>query len=200
MEKKSRKFKIFNLIKFICLLSIFIHIKLQNSIQEKIYNTYHEVKTRDLLSSTNTTNYIMVRFVDYEFLEFNALKIFKFFRKKYFNISYFKYDYNKDNNESKLEYNIELYDEDRNLLNQDNNTNFKFECIAKTNAKKLIKKAINITGNKYYKCINNFDISKFKSIGFQISKGRRVFSAFFDLNEILSINKINYIYKINKIY
>ena len=131
----------------------------------------------------------MVRFVDYEFLEFNALKIFKFFRKKYFNISYFKYDYNKDNNESKLEYNIELYDEDRNLLNQDNNTNFKFECIAKTNAKKLIKKAINITGNKYYKCINNFDISKFKSIGFKISKGRRDFSAFFDLNEILSLNK-----------
>ena len=189
MEKKSRKFKIFNLIKFICLLSIFIHIKLQNSIQEKIYNTYHEVKTRDLLSSTNTTNYIMVRFVDYEFLEFNALKIFKFFRKKYFNISYFKYDYNKDNNESKLEYNIELYDEDRNLLNQDNNTNFKFECIAKSKAKQLIKKAINITGNKYYKCINNFDISKFKSIGFQISKGRMVFSAFFDLNEILSLNK-----------
>ena len=190
MEKKWWKFRTTNQIKFICLISIFIQIKLQNIANENKFNTNHEIKNRDLLSTINITNYTMVRFIDYEFLDFNSIYIFKFFRKKYFNISYFKFDYDKVNNESKLEYGFELYDEDKNLFNLNNETkHFKIACITQT--KKLNKKNIKIIDNKYYKCIEKFDISKPIKFGFQITKKKQFFSVFLNFNELFGTNTEN---------
>ena len=186
--KKSKKCRILHLIKYICIMSLFIQFKLQNNTIENIVNINKEIKTRDLLSASNMTNYNMVRFVDYEFLEFNTINIFRFFRKKYFNISYFKFDYNKNNNNSKLEYNFELYDEDKNLLNLKNKSkHYKFKCISKI--KKLKQKTASLIDNKYYKCIEEFNASGPIQFGVQISKRRSHFNVFFNFYEVLTLNK-----------
>ena len=185
IEQISNKFKIIHLIKIACLISIYYQIRLQNNNNEKIFNTN---TTRSLSPNVNLTNYNMVRFVDYEFLEFNSITIFKFFRKKYFNISNFKFDYNKENNSSNIEYNFELYDEDKNLFDQKNSSmHFKFACVSKR--KKAKKKKTHLIDNKYYKCIEEFDFSKPKTFGFQINCGKFIFDVFFNLADILGLNK-----------
>ena len=110
-NKSPKKFQTLNLVKLICLISLLFQIKLQENKIENVstlFNANNETKKADLVSVINLTNYNMVRFVDYEFLEFNYLQLFKYFRKKYFNISNFKINYNKKNKEYKLEYNFEL--------------------------------------------------------------------------------------------
>ena len=124
------------------------------------------------------TNYNMVRFVDYELLDFNSINIFKMFRKKYFNVSNFKFDYNKENNISTLEYNFELYDENKNLLDLYNTSNrLKFRCL--TNKKKSKKKLDNLIDNKYIKCIEQLNISKPATFGVQIIYGKAHLSVLF---------------------
>ena len=189
-EQTSNKFKIIHLIKIACLISIYYQIKHQNNNNEKIFNTNNEIKTRSLSSSVNLTNYNMVRFVDYEFLEFNSITIFKYFRKKFFNISDFKFDYNKENNRSKIEFNFELYDENKNLFDQKNSSmHFKFACVSKR--KKSKRKKTHLIDNKYYKCFEEFDFSKPKTFGFQITCGKFIFNVFFNLADILYILGLN---------
>ena len=58
--------------------------------------------------------------LDYESLEFNSIYIFKDFRKKYFNISSIIYTYNETENQSQIEFDFEIYDEEKNLIPEDN--------------------------------------------------------------------------------
>ena len=191
-NKSPKKFQTLNLVKLICLISLLFQIKLQENKIENVttlFNSNNETKKADLVSVINLTNYNMVRFVDYEFLEFNYLQLFKYFRKKYFNISNFKINYNKKNKEHKLEYNFELYDENKNLINSKNNTknNFIFECVSKVNKTKK-KKAV-LIDNKYYKCTEKFNFSKPFIFGIQVSKQKTYLNIFFNSSEILGLYK-----------
>ena len=191
-NKSPKKFQTLNLVKLICLISLLFQIKLQENKIENVttlFNANNETKKADLVSVINLTNYNMVRFVDYEFLEFNYLQLFKYFRKKYFNISNFKINYNKKNKEYKLEYNFELYDENKNLINSKNNTknNFIFECVSKVNKTKK-KKAV-LIDNKYYKCTEKFNFSIPFIFGVQISKQKTYLNIFFNSSEILGLYK-----------
>ena len=187
-NEKPTIFPILNIIKFICLVSIFLQIRLQLSNKGNTVNINNQVKTRDLLSMINLTNYNMVRFVDYELLDFNSIILFKYFRKKYFNISNFKFEYNKKNNNTKIEYNFELYDENKNLIDAKNKTKkFKIECVIKL--KKLKKDSARLIDNKYYKCSETFDISKPTKFGVQFSSKKLQFNVFFDSAELFGLNK-----------
>ena len=105
-------------------------------------------KTRNLISIFNITNYNMIRFVDYENLEFNSVNIFKYFRKKFFNISLISFDYDGNSNKSKIEFTLGIYDEDKNLIKPKSTTK-KTKKISNTSVKKTSeKKKVQTKGKK----------------------------------------------------
>ena len=201
-EKPKNNSIIIYIIKFICLISAFYTIAINFKNKENVFNAKSAITTRDLLSMVNLTNYNMVRFVDYEFLDFNSITIFKMFRKKYFNISNFKFDYNKEDNLSTIEYDFELYDENKDLFNLNNTSkNLTFACLFKKNKEK--KKLSQLIDNKYIKCIETLDISKPTTLGVQIGFKKAYLKVLFKPDDILNLNlnkQDNGSNKINKIY
>ena len=175
---------IFKYIKFLFFLLVILQIKFGTKYFKKP-NT-----TRNLFLNC-LKDYNMVRFVDYEFLEFNSIESFKYFRKKYFNITNVKYNYDEAKNKSKIEYDFEIYDENQTLI-QPNNLlkNMKINCVSKEAKNSKNKFDLEACDNSF-KCIVYSDSTDNLKFGFKFTQGKRQFNAFFDFNEILNLNKSN---------
>ena len=132
-DKPTNKF--LPIIKTIIIISICLRIKTGFKAIKELNKEI--VNNRNLISKMNITSYNMVRFVDYESLEFNSIHIFKDFRKKYFNISSIIYTYNETENQSQIEYDFEIYDEGKNLIPISNQTEeFEVSCFYKNSKTK----------------------------------------------------------------
>ena len=133
----------------------------------------------------------MVRFVDYEFLEFNSIESFKYFRKKYFNITNIKCNYDEAKNESKIEYDFEIYDENQTLIQPKNFEKImKINCVSKEAKNSNSKYFLEINDDSY-KCIVYSDNTNNIKFGFRFTQGKKQFNAFYNVNEILNLSKSN---------
>ena len=173
---------IFKYIKFLLFLLIILQIK---------YGTKYLKKpdtTRNLILN-NLKDYNMVRFVDYDYLDFNSIEIFRYFRKKYFNINNIKYNYDEANNKSKIEYDFEIYDENQTLIETNSiKKNMKITCVPKE-TKNFKNKVVLEIYDEFCKCIVYFNSTDKIKFGFRFTQGRKQFNAFFYFNEILDLNK-----------
>ena len=189
-QKASKKPLINYLIKLICFISIYYTVEIKSNNKINIFNKNKSIKSKFLLSIPNLTEYSMVRFVDYEFLDFNSLKVFRIFRKKYFTLSNLNFDYNKENNISTLEYNFELFDENKNLFEPNNFSKpLKFKCLFKG---KMYNANITNLNNNNFNCFNEFykyDISKPIIFGVYITNKDAYLKVLFNLTNILERNK-----------
>ena len=149
--------------------------------------------TRNLIPLLNLTDYNMVRFVDYENLEFNAISVFKYFRKKFFNVSYVNYNYDEKNNVSKLEYIIGIFDEKKNLINPNNLSNTtKFDCFQKIKKNFDYQKPPLIIDDKYFKCIGNFNFSASLKFGLGINRKKVNFKIILDFSDVFKSRNLNF--------
>ena len=189
-EKKINTSPIILLIKFIAVLFIFFQIKY--GVNEKNISIINN--KRNLLSLLNITEYNMIRFVDYETLEFNSLQLFNYFRKKYFNISYVELDYDEINKTSKLEYIIGFYNETQQLMKPTNESKgIKYSCLAKKR-KNLILTSPIIIEDKYYKCIDFINISDStdsNKIGINMKKNNARFTLYINFDVLIDYFKYN---------
>ena len=186
--KKYKCLNIFSIIlfsKILLLLFIGYQIKYEKKEVKKIH------KTRNLISIFNITNYNMIRFVDYENLEFNSVNIFKYFRKKFFNISRISFDYDGNSNKSKIEFTLGIYEEDKNLIKPKNNSkNTKYKCFQKSKNTFLQKTPL-IIDNKYFKCIETFNFSETTKFGMIMNRKKVNFRFYFDFSDIFNLYLLN---------
>lgn len=194
MKEEKEEYKCINIFLIIVCFKIFVllfilYICFKKRTEVKIIKK--AIITRNLISKLNITNYNMIRMYDWENLEFNSISIFKYFRKKYFNVSYISYDYYKENNTCKLEYLIGLFDEDRNLINPYNSSNlYEFSCFHKIQ-KDMTKRRPIIAGNNYSKCVEYFNFNETIKFGFHANNRRAYFNIFLDFSEIFNAYKLN---------
>ena len=187
-DKPTNKF--LPIIKTIIIISICLRIKTGFKAIKELNKEI--VNNRNLISKMNITSYNMVRFVDYESLEFNSIYIFKDFRKKYFNISSIIYTYNETENKSQIEYDFEIYDEGKNLIPISNQTEeFEVSCFYKNSKTKKYFSPI-LIDDKYYKCIDYFNILKTTKFGFKFTRKKASFNCYLDFDKILEPYKLIY--------
>ena len=147
----------------------------------------------NLISLYNITTYNMVRFVNYEFLNFNSLFIFKYFRKKYFNITSIVCNYDDLINSTKIEYDFEIYNENKTLINPSKLEKlYKVSCFMKVNdSKKLKKSKAIVVDDKYFKCIIYYNISNTINLGIDMFRKKYLsdFKLIIKFNKIFNIKK-----------
>ena len=192
-----KNFKSLNVFPIIIFFKVLLLLFISYQIKYKYKGMKESIKTRNLITSLNKTNYNMIRFVDYENLEFNSISIFKYFRKKFFNVSYLSFDYDEIKNKSKLEYTLGIYDEDQNLILPKNNTkNTKYKCFQKAK-NTLLQKTPLIIENKYFKCSAIFNFSETTKFGLIVSQKKSNFRIYLDFSEVFNLYLSN---NSNKIY
>ena len=172
-------------IKTFLLFVINLHFKFGGKGLRKLSNT------KNLLSLLNITKYNMIRFVDYENLDFNSINIFNYFRKKYFNISCLTFNYDELNKTSKLEYIIGFYNENQKLFNPNNNSKIiTAECFKKIKKTMIFNTPV-LEKDKYYKCIEYFNASNSIRFGVHMKYKKAFFTLYLDFDEILNSFKLN---------
>ena len=177
------KYTFFYIIGIFCFLKFLV--SLYRGFQTKNESINLNSPTKNLIALLNITNYNMVRFVDYENLEFNSLSTFKHFRKKYFNISYINYYYDEINNVSKLEYILGIFDEDKNFINSTNQSKiFRLKCFQKLK-NNIEQNPPQIIDDKYYKCVENFNSSEPIKFGVSMFHKKAYLKIILDFGEVL---------------
>ena len=186
-----KNFKSLNVFPIIIFFKVLLLLFISYQIKYKYKGMKESIKTRNLITSLNKTNYNMIRFVDYENLEFNSVNIFKYFRKKFFNISRISFDYDGNSNKSKIEFTLGIYDEDKNLIKPKNNSkNTKYKCFQKSKNTFLQKTPL-IIDNKYFKCIETFNFSETTKFGMIMNRKKVNFRFYFDFSDIFNLYLLN---------
>ena len=170
----------------VSVLFLIISLTFRKKTEIKFLNEKIPITTRNLISRLNITNYNLIIFYDYEHLEFNAIGIFKYFRKKYFNISFISYEYDKEKNSNKLEYIIGIYDENKYLIDPKNKSiEYEFSCFHKID-RNFEKQPPIITENNYSKCVQYLNLSETIKFGLRAERKKAFFNIFLDFYQILN--------------
>ena len=133
------------------------------------------------------------------FNKYYLFKLIKNYEDKnhYFNITYFDYSYSFKYNIIKIEYNIGFYDKKNNLIIPSDLSlynNLHIIChVDKNKNYSYIESLANINNNKYYKCIEFFNINdRFKlGINLKCQKSNKFYIIDLFDSKIINYNKLN---------
>ena len=160
---------------------------------KNIQNRNQEYIEKNESQEINFMEYNMTNIIVYDHTYFNSLKMFNIFKRKFFNITYFNYIYSEKYQKVKLVYHIGIYDENKELIEPsdfplyDKLTLFCFMDVKKPRT--TIYSLPQIVQNKYFECIEFFDLKE--SVNFGIYFSRQ--SSLIYLSLHLYLNKyINY--------
>ena len=182
-NEKKNKF----LIKFLLLLIIIIYMIIFKININNIFNNKRKNNIKNLYFNP---------------ILFNKYYLFKLInnygdKNHYFNITYFDYSYSFKYNIIKIEYNIGFYDKNNNLiipsdLSLYNNLHI-FCHVDKNKNYSYIESLANINNNKYYKCIEFFNINDIFKLGINLKSQKYNKFYIIDLfdSKIINYNKFN---------
>ena len=117
--------------------------------------------------SSNLSEYNMVKFLAYDNIFFNSMNMFRTFNNKYFDISYLNYTFSKEFKKIKFEFNFGIHNKNKTLIEPSDFTlHSKLTVLCYMNIKQsFIYSLPQIKDNKYYKCIEFFNLNETPEFG-----------------------------------
>ena len=123
----------------------------------------------------NLTDYKLQRVFAYDSFYFNSMTIYDLLKNKYFNITSMNYTFSNEFKKVKFEFTFAFYDTNKTLISPSDfalQTDFSILCML-TIEKTTIYSLPHIAENKYFKCIEFFDIDETVSFGLYFFLQRR---------------------------
>ena len=174
--------------------------KIENKNLKDIEKKTEKVESENVFNSTtNLTEFAMTKIIAHDHVKFNSLGMFYFFKKKYFNITNFNYFYSEKFKKVKLVYDIGIYDENENIIHPSDFTlydKFSTLCYLKLfKPKKFIYSLPQIVENKYYECVEYFDLNEKIKVGVHFYHPNRItfLSLQMDFDELMNFKDQNHL-------
>ena len=218
-EKEEKKLTFWVIIKIIIILNIIIQfglfVKYRNNLISKL--TKEKINKSDLITNENKeiennnqenniqenniqknnlheknlSDYNMVKFLAYDNFFFNSMSMYNIFKNKYFNITYLNYYFSHEYDKVRFEFNFGIYDKNKTLIQPSDFSLYNGMCVlchmkvGKTNIYSLPQ----ILENKYFNCIEFFEIGEKVKFGLHIFPQRRknYFTISFDFHRFINL-------------
>ena len=167
--------KVSAMIKTIIFLNILLQIGLFFRYKPKVIKEAKLTKIKgnnkiQIIRPINLSEYNMVKFIAYDNVDFNSMWIYNIFKNKYFNISYLNYAYSEEYKKVKFEFLFGIYNQNKTLIEPSDfslYTGFTVLCLIKVN-KTIIYSLPQIKDNKFYECIEFFELNENPQFGIHI--------------------------------
>ena len=147
---------------------------IKSQLKEK--KVYHRKinKNDEFVHDFNLSNTNMVKFFVHDDFYFNSMLIFNTFKNKYFNITYLNYTFSSKFSKVKLEFIFGIYDKNKILIHPSDFTLYNqmsVSCFMIINDTKIYSLP-HIIDDKYYKCIEFFNIDENAKFGLHFNPQR----------------------------
>ena len=216
-KSENNDFKKFILLKVILIIIFLIQIYIFSSLRakkkserkiiknESSINIQNETKIQNIVENKkskemNLSEYNMTNIIVYDDSYFNSLSIFYFFKKKFFNITYFNYFYSEKFQKVKLVFDFGIFDQNKTLIEPSDFTLFhKFIplCFMKVKKpKNIIYSLPKIVENKYYECIEYFQLNETVKFGIHFYHHNRMesyLSLTFHFSDLINLEEPSHI-------
>ena len=155
---------------------------IKSQLKEK--KVYHRKinKNDEFVHDFNLSDTNMVKFFVHDDFYFNSMLIFNTFKNKYFNITYLNYTFSSKFSKVKLEFILGIYDKNKTLIHPSDFTLYNqmsVSCFMIINDTKIYSLP-HIIDDKYYKCIEFFNIDENAKFGLHFNPQRS--KSFFRIN------------------
>ena len=189
--------KVSAMIKTIIFLNILLQIGLFFRYKPKVIKEAKLTKIKgnnkiQIIRPINLSEYNMVKFIAYDNVDFNSMWIYNIFKNKYFNISYLNYAYSEEYKKVKFEFLFGIYNQNKTLIEPSDfslYSGFTVLCLIKVN-KTIIYSLPQIKDNKFYECIEFFELNENPQFGIHIFPQKKIFylTLTFNFTKYLNFN------------
>ena len=212
-EKCLNKVSLSLIVKIIIFLNLIIQMsifakyknnlitKLTKEISTNIVKEDKEDK-KDEAFEIGLTDYNLTKFFQYDYFYFNSMTMYEIFKNKYFNITSINYIFSNKFKKVKFEFSFGFYDINKTLILPSDfalQTDISVLCFM-TVGKTTIYSLPHIINNKYYKCIEFFNINEKVSFGLYFFLQRRKSMMYINFNFSDSINLTDKSHKKDNIF
>jgi len=159
-------------------------------------NNNNDIKNKQIATAFNTSDNNMMKFFEYDDFFFNSMWIFNTFKNKYFNITSLDYKFSTKFSKIKLEFTFGVFDKNKTIIHPSDLTLYSkisVLCIMHVNST-TIYSLPQIIDNKYYECIEFFDIDETPNFGLQFyPQGSKSFLTLkFNFYKYINLNDTNH--------
>ena len=194
--------KVLLMIKTIFLFNIFFQIYIFSKYKERPIidkkltepekNETKTIEKEEFQEQFNLSQYNMTKFLVYDYFYFNSMSMFNHFKNKYFKISSFDYIFSKEYKKIRIQFVFGIYDKKKELIQPSDFALYDgltALCYMTIN-KNIIYSIPQIVENKYFECIEFFDIDETPNFGmhFYPQRTRSYLTLSFNLYKYINLN------------